>query len=103
MIAETIKAVKDAESAAEEIVAKAKKEALDIIRASEEKADDMEQEARRKAADLLNTAALKDKEEGEGELSTSSEDDEKEVALLKKQASDREEQAVSEVIKALLD
>jgi len=102
MIAETVKAVRDAEAEADELIAKAKLEAADIQKESEQKCRQILEDAENAARKMYDEKMAGARADGKAELARADEETLRETEALKLAAADREKSVVDRVIGSLI-
>ena len=102
MVEETIKAIKETENEADEIIRKADATCTEILEKAAKEAKEIKEQAVVNAKKQAETELLQVKEEGENLKKKACEKTEQETEALKALAQGKEEEAVSAVIKALL-
>ena len=102
LIEETVKAVKEAEASAKDMIAKAKEEAEEILKDAEKKAEALKTEAAEKAKECRAQRLAAAEEEGEKILRESEEESVRNVEALKLVAGNNEKDAIETVLRKLI-
>ena len=102
MVEETIKAIKETENEADEIIRKADATCTEILEKAAREAKEIKEQAVANAKKQAETELFQVKEEGETLKKKACEKTEQETEALKALAQGKEEEAVSAVMKALL-
>lgn len=102
MIEETVRAVKDAESKADQTVTEAKARASDIVRSARAEADQIRDDAQKEAGKKYEERMARARAVGEASLSDADRQMQKEAEDLKAGCVSKEDAAVDRVIQKLL-
>ncbi len=102
MIEETIKAVKDAENSARELIAKAKEEAAGIVKAAKAEAETRKETAAEKAKEERAQRLALAEAEGKKIVDASEEESKRSIEALKLVAGNNEKAAIETVLRKLV-
>ena len=102
LIEETVKAVKEAEASAKDLIAKAKEEAEAILKDAESKAEALKTDAADKAKECRAQRLAAADEEGKKILSESEEESKRSIEALKLVAGNNEKDAIETVLRKLI-
>lgn len=102
MIEETVKAVKEAEAGAENIIAEAKLKAADLQKRAEADVSVIRSDTAKAAQDAYDERMTEARSVGEKKLAEADSETQRQVEALKAAAAEREGSAVDKVIQTLL-
>jgi vacuolar-type H+-ATPase subunit H len=102
VLEDTLKAVKEAEAKADDIVKEAEAKAASILNDAKAEAQALKDDTRQKVRSKNQEVAAKTQAEGEVQLQAAAEDVQKEIAALKELIAPKKKDAVDAVISSLV-